>query len=262
MNTYKTADLSGAEWISTGGACCTPMIRKTLSFPKVTSAKITIAGLGIFEIFINGKKVSDDLFLPLSTDFHERPEKLYRGVPYDEKMRHRLYCPVYDITSYLKEGENTIAFLMGPGWYEMPNECYEYGHIKLCYVIDWQDEKGETHRTGSDGSHKWKESYVKKANLLKGEVHDYRDYDETWMQTPYDDSDWAAVCLEKAPETHFYIQDCPADRVIRHITPRLLAEKGDVRIYDAGEIITGYPVLVSDAPAGRKSQFWHWRTAE
>ena len=61
----------------------------------------------------------------------------------DEKMRHRLYCPVYDITSYLKEGENTIAFLMGPGWYEMPNECYEYGHIKLCYVIDWQDEKGE-----------------------------------------------------------------------------------------------------------------------
>lgn len=53
------------------------------------------SGLGIFEIFINGKKVSDDLFLPLSTDFHERPEKLYRGVPYDEKMRHRLYCPVY-----------------------------------------------------------------------------------------------------------------------------------------------------------------------
>lgn len=34
MNTYKTADLSGAEWISTGGACCTPMIRKTLSFSE------------------------------------------------------------------------------------------------------------------------------------------------------------------------------------------------------------------------------------
>lgn len=43
--------------------------------------------------------------------------------------------------------------------------------------------------------------------------------------------------------------------MIRHITPRLLAEKGDVRIYDAGEIITGYPVLVSDAPAGEEAQF-------
>lgn len=59
------------------------------------------------------------------------------------------------------------------------------------------------------------------------------------------------------PETHFYIQDCPADRVIRHITPRLLAEKGDVRIYDAGEIITGYPVLVSDAPAGEEITVLH-----
>ena len=199
MSTYKKADLSGAEWISTGGACMTPMIRKTMVFPKVKSAKITIAGLGIFEAFINGKRVSEDLFLPLSTDFHERPEKLYRGVPYGEKMRHRLYCPVYDITSYLKEGDNTIAFLMGPGWYEMPNECYEYGHIKLCYVIDYQDEKGEEHRTGSDGSHRWKESYVKKANLLKGEVHDYRDYDESWMGNAFDDSGWQPVSPEKEP---------------------------------------------------------------
>lgn len=68
MNTYKTADLSGAEWISTGGACCTPMIRKTLSFPKVSLCEDTIAVLA-FEIFINGKKVSDDLFLPLKYGF-------------------------------------------------------------------------------------------------------------------------------------------------------------------------------------------------
>lgn len=69
MNTYKTADLSGAEWISTGGVCCTPMMRKMLSFPKVTSAKITIAGLGIFEVFINGEKVSYDLFLAAEYGF-------------------------------------------------------------------------------------------------------------------------------------------------------------------------------------------------
>ena len=31
-------------------------------FPQIKKAQITIAGLGIFEIFINGKKVSEDLF--------------------------------------------------------------------------------------------------------------------------------------------------------------------------------------------------------
>ena len=112
MNGYKKVDLAGGKWMSTGGRCCTPMIRRTLVLPQIKKAQITIASFGFFEVFINGKKVSEDLFLPLSTDYHERPEKLYRGIPYDEEMRHRLYCPVYDITSYVKEGENTICFLI------------------------------------------------------------------------------------------------------------------------------------------------------
>ena len=257
MNEYKKADLTGGRWISTGGRCCTPMMRRKLVLPQIKKAQITIASLGFFEVFINGKKVSEDLFLPLSTDYHERPEKLYRGVPYDEKMRHRLYCPVYDITSYVKEGENTICFLMGPGWYEMPNECYEYGHIKLCYVLTYLDKTGECTALGSDEKHKWKESYIKKANLLKGEVQDYRDYDEEWMKTSYDDSEWEYVELAETPKTRLLEQDCPADKIIRHITPKLMWEKEEVRLYDAGEIITGYPVLISDAPAGTEITVVH-----
>ena len=257
MNEYKKADLAGGKWISTGGSCCTPMIRKKVVFPKVEKAQITIAALGFFEVFINGKKVSEDLFLPLSTDYHERPNKLYRGVPYDEKMRHRLYCPVYDLTSYVKAGENTICFLMGPGWYEMPNECYEYGHIKLCYVLTCENEAGETIKIGSDETHKWKESYVKKANLLKGEVQDYRDYDKEWMNNSYDDSDWSEMKLSEVPETRLLEQDCPADKIIRHIAPKLMWKKGDLSLYDAGEIITGYPILTSDAPAGTEITVVH-----
>lgn len=257
MSNYKKVDLHDMKWISTGGVCMTPMIRKEVELPKIEAAKMTIAGLGIFEIFINGKKVSDDLFLPLSTNFHDRPETLNWGKPYDEKMRCRMYCPVYDITSYLKEGKNTICFLMGPGWYEMPNECYSFGNIKLCYVISYRDENGEEHNIGSDETHKWKESYVKKASLLKGENHDYADYDEEWMNVSYDDSTWETVTIEKAPDTNIYEQDCPADKVIRHIKPQFLWEKGGVKVYDMGEIITGYPVLVSEAVAGEEITVMH-----
>lgn len=246
----KPVNLYEAKWISTGGSCCTPMIRKVVELPKVKSAQIVIAGLGFYEVYINGKKVSDDLFLPLNTDFHERPDVLYRGVPYDEKMRHRLYCPIYDITSYLKEGINTLCFVMGPGWYEIPNECYQYGNIKLCYAVSYLDENGEEYWLGSGEDHKWKQSYVKKANLFQGEFHDYADFDEEWMLPEYDDSDWEMVTVEQAPDTVLYEQDCPADKVIRHISPKLIEKKGDVCIYDAGELITGYPVLVSEAPAG------------
>ena len=41
------------------------------------------------------------------------------------------------------------------------------------------------------------------------------------------------------------MQDCPADRVIRHITPKLLAEKGRCTAsMMRGRSITGYPVFV------------------
>ena len=74
MNGYKKIDLAGGKWMSTGGRCCTPMIRRKLVLPQIKKAQITIASFGFFEVFINGKKVSEDLFLPLSTDYHERPE--------------------------------------------------------------------------------------------------------------------------------------------------------------------------------------------
>ena len=166
MSDFILADLHDMKWISTGGACMTPMIRKVVELPKIEQAKLTVAGLGFFEVFINGKKVSDDLFLPLSTNYHVRPEHLHLGEPYEEVMRCRMYCPVYDISSYLKEGTNTICFMMGPGWYEMPNECYSFGNIKLCYAISYKGSDGEEYWIGSDEDHKWKESYVKKASLL------------------------------------------------------------------------------------------------
>lgn len=257
MSDYKIVDLSDAKWISTGGASSTPMFRQKFILPKVKQAKLTIAGLGIYEVFINGKKISEDLFLPLSTNFHDRPEKLFYGKAYEEKMRYRLYCPVYEVGPYLKEGENTICFWMGPGWYEIPDECYEFGHIKLCYKMEYLDEQDQAGHISSDESVRWQQGYVQKASLHKGEIHDYAKYDELWMQPEYDDAGWYTVQKENEPETNLYEQDCPADRVIRHIEPKLIGKNGNIKIYDAGELITGYPVLVSQAQVGEKITVVH-----
>lgn len=250
MGRYVNADLHDAKWISTGGTCNTPLIRGRLKLPQIKKATITVAGLGIYELYINGKKVSEDLFLPLSTDYTERTNITYGTQPFHEEFRHRLYCPVYDITACLTEGDNTVCFMMGPGWYELPWD--GYGTIKLCYSIEYTDICGETHFAGSDASVKWKQSYVKQANLLNGESHDYAGYDDAWMEQGFDDSGWEKVAVEEAPVTNLYIQDCPADKIIRHIKPQLIQEKDGARIYDVGENITGYPIFTSAAPAGEK----------
>lgn len=250
MSKYVRADLHGAKWISTGGKCNTPMIRKRMEIPKIQNASIVIAGLGTYELYINGRRVSEDLFQPLNTDYSERKDMVYGSQPFYEEFQHRLYCPVYDITNYLTEGNNTLCFLMAPGWYERPEN--GFGFIKLCWSITYTDFSGEKYYVGSDENAKWKPSYVEKADIVLGEFHDYRKYDNFWMEKKYDDSAWEKVIVEPDPETNFYIQDCPADKIIRYLKPKLIQKQQNVCLYDVGEVITGYPIFVSTAPAGEK----------
>ena len=84
--TNKAVCLQNASWISTGGACSTPMFRGSFDAFDVKQARLTIAGLGTYECYINGKRVGEDLFLPLSTDFNARPHMTYMGHPFLEEM--------------------------------------------------------------------------------------------------------------------------------------------------------------------------------
>lgn len=252
MSGYKRAHLGDGKWVSTGGRCQTPLFRGVFYLPEIEEASITLAVFGFFALYLNGKRVGQDLFLSLASEYQERTDLIYGGNPFGEEFRFRLYCPVYDVTPYLTEGKNTICIMMGPGWYERPGE--GYGRIKLCYHVSYRDKAGIQGSLVSDESLKWKPGFIKEANLWLGETHDYRGYEEAWMEPSYDDTHWEQVTVEEAPETNLYVQDCPADRVIRRINPKFLGEREGLRIYDAGELITGYPVFASDAPAGEEIQ--------
>lgn len=249
MEKFKIVDLKNGEWISAGGMCAAPLIRKTIYLEQCENALITIACLGFFELYVNGKRVGDELFLPLSTDFHERKNMYYGDYLFDEMLGHRLYCPVYDISSYLTEGENVLAFLLGPGWYET-DPC-GYGHVKLCFCLEYvRDGKPDT--IVSDGMMKWTEGFVKKCHILQGERQDFTGYNEEWMQPGFSDGHWNDVVIEAAPDTVFYIQECPGDKVIRCIKPKLLYHRENRQVYDAGEILTGYALLRDLSEHGNK----------
>ena len=62
----------------------------------VRRARVRFSGLGWSELYINGKKVSDDVLSPNLTDYSQ--EALYR---------------TYDVTSFLKPGPNAIGVMLG-----------------------------------------------------------------------------------------------------------------------------------------------------
>lgn len=71
-----------------------------VSLPADDSARLYITALGLYEAEINGKRVGDQVLAPGWTTYDLRQ-----------------YFQTYDVTDLLEEGENTIAAVVGEGWY-------------------------------------------------------------------------------------------------------------------------------------------------
>ena len=102
-----------AKWISasTDDNSVSPVICKRFTAKKGERAEIKLIGLATFELFINGKRVSEELFMPLNSAY----ESTEMTAP--EELRYRVYATKYDISDYLCDGENTLAVTLGYGWY-------------------------------------------------------------------------------------------------------------------------------------------------
>ncbi len=233
----KTVDcmIENAKWIAATEAEQAPCIEKKFSVGKVRSAILDITGLGYFYAEINGKKVTDDLFNPVFSDYRARSlnNLLY---PIADKMTHRVYFCRYDIAEMLKSGDNVLSVYLGNGWYRQTKRTAE-GHLEFGnkliarFSLRYVDEQGCEHEILSDGTEVWRQTEITDNNIFYGETQDLR----VLVKTPK----YGDVTVEDDFETIFTLQTCPAERVIRTIAPRLVKRNGNKRVYDAGETVSG-----------------------
>ena len=233
----KTVDcmLENAKWIAATEAEQAPCIEKKFSVGKVRSAILDITGLGYFYAEINGKKVTDDLFNPVFSDYRARSlnNLLY---PIADKMTHRVYFCRYDIAEMLKSGDNVLSVYLGNGWYRQTKRTAE-GHLEFGnkliarFSLRYVDDQGCEHEILSDGTEVWRRTEITDNNIFYGETQDLR----VLVKTPK----YGDVTVEDDFETIFTLQTCPAERVIRTIAPRLVKRNGNKRVYDAGETVSG-----------------------
>ena len=225
-----------ALWIGASREDVCPVIRKSFDVTGIRSAEIRILGFGSFTFYINGKSGTEDLFLPLVSDFEAR------DWPPNEELVHRAYPSCYDITHLLRDGKNTLAILLGNGWYTGVYKEKPFGTKKVCYSIRIETDKG-TVMVYSDIEDRWRESFIQKSDLIYGEEHDYTDWDDQYLLPTYDDSAWEHAVLARPLETEYVFTDCPHDRVMSVIHPKLLWKKGNRAVYDLGKNTSVIPVL-------------------
>ena len=227
--------IENAKWIAATEAEQAPCIEKKFSVGKVRSAILDITGLGYFYAEINGKKVTDDLFNPVFSDYRARSlnNLLY---PITDKMTHRVYFCRYDITEMLKCGDNVLSVYLGNGWYRQTKRTAE-GHLEFGnkliarFSLRYVDEQGCEREILSDGTEVWRQTEITDNNIFYGETQDLRVLVKT--------SKYGDVTVEDDFETIFTLQTCPAERVIRTIAPRLVKQNGNKCVYDAGETVSG-----------------------
>lgn len=222
------------------------ILRKTFSLPQVCQAQLRVVGLGHFHCYINGNRVGEDWFLPLNTDYEPRQD-----MPKNEVLTgHRLYVPEYDVTQYLRPGENTLALHFGCGWYRSEG----YGRPKAIYTLFGKTRDGEF-RISSEPRDKIGKSYVNQALLAYCTCNEQQDYTictHRALQPGFDDAQWENAIPVSGPDTQYLFSDCPADRLQRQLSVTLVGKIGDKSIYDCGINTTGYPVLNLTGKKGEK----------
>ncbi len=243
-NHALTPDPSGTPWF--------PILRSHFSVCEVKKATLRVLGLGFFHCYVNGQRISEDMFLPLSTNY-----EMQENYPIDEKQTGcRVYVPEYDVTEFLRNGENVLALHFGGGWYTTDGSycCGDhvpYGHAKAIFRLCVDTGSG-IQEYGSSTADKIGDSFVKTYDLFSAEHHDYTDFDDACFGLDYDDSAWKQALPAKPMETEYLFTDCPADRLLNTLEPVILHKDGDAVSYDSGLNCAAIPVLKLTGKPGDK----------
>ena len=169
-----------------------PMFRKTFNVTKtVKQAQLYTSGLGVYDVFVNGKRVGH-----LQADGSTLYEELKPGWT---DYRSRVFYSSHDVTALLNSGENAIGALVTSGWWAGAVMHGIYGSPALGFIakllITYDDGTQET--IVSDLS--WKSS--KNGALRQGEIYDGEIYDarlnDNWTSPSYNDSQWNGVALNQ-----------------------------------------------------------------
>ena len=252
---FKPADWT-AKWIGTGDtqdpntAECTiadPWFRKTFFLDKRPSkAVIFIASIGYHEVYVNGKKIGNDVLSPCVTDHLKRARYV-----------------AYDIARELKPGKNVIALWLGTSWSIFSSYATD-DKPRAPIVIAQADIYGaqQTGKNGplrikTDGS--WKTHPSPNQLLGKwqtghmgGELWDATKEQSDWNSLVCDETDWKQAVVYK-PRLMLTAQMVEPNRLFREIKPIAVEDQldGSYRI-DMGVNFAGWTEIKLKALPGQR----------
>ncbi len=240
--------LEDAAFLSLAGGGDAVLFRADFDFPaKIDRVTADVLTQGFFEAYLNGERLSDDLYAPAWTNYNQQDFSTL-NYPISDTFCFRSYFVRLDLTAAAKTGKNAFALHVGDGWYgqrESKNEgMLPYGEKKVCFAITIRTTDGKTYTLSSSEGGVFRPSFVTRSSMYFGETQDFRMLTKGFFTCPLDDPACRKATVIPRPDTLVLRQTCPPDRVLRRITDvQVLSVFGDRTIYDLGENVAGFAVL-------------------
>ena len=209
---------------------------------KIRSASLSVTGLGLYELFLNGRRIGDQQLSPAKTPYHQQ-------ILYD----------TFDVTQLLSAGRNAIGLHLGNGWYNPYKKWWQeyrmqwFGSKKAILQLKISYENGIEETIVTDES--WKSA---PGPSLYNCIYDGESYDATseiknWSEASFDDSNWKTARVVEAPRGRLIPCGMPPIRIVERLKPvRVTTPKEGIRIYDFGQNFAGWTSLALKGRRGTK----------
>ncbi|HLF35469.1 MAG TPA: family 78 glycoside hydrolase catalytic domain [Cyclobacteriaceae bacterium] len=234
-----------AAWISPGFKEDTtlrpcPVFRKKFQIAKkVSSATAYITAHGLYEAWINGKRVGDAYFTPGWTSYNKR-----------------LQYQVYDVSALLNTGDNAIGVILGNGWYRgyvgyAVTKNFYGDDVALLLQLNIVYSDGTTESVISDGTWTSSTEAILSSEFFHGETYDARKEKPGWKLPSFNDSDWTVVDIRDFPRD--ILTATYAEPVRKHETFKPVkifkTPKGE-QVIDFGQNLVGWVQVKATGKAG------------
>lgn len=234
-------------------------LRKDFTARKtIANATVYVCGLGHYELMLNGRKVGDAEFAPLISD-------------YDKTV----YYNTFDVTAFLKNGENAVGVLLGNGFYNvMGGGRYRklqvaFGAPTLLFQLLINYSDGTSDLIKSDADWKYDLSPVTFNTIYGGEDYDARLEQKGWSMPGFNDGGWKPVVVQEGPKGQLRPQQAPPVKIMERYdvkeAHKLTAEEvagackstkrtvdASAIMFDMGQNLAGFPEITVKGKRGQQ----------
>lgn len=219
---------------------------------RIKKAVVYISGLGIYQLYIDGKKIGREELSPDPTQYNDR-----------------VFYNTFDVTGNIREGKNAMGVILGNGRFftmrwgksDIP-PIMNFGYPKMLVQLEITYDDGSVQKVVSDST--W--TVTAHGPVVANNEYDGEDYNALlempgWSDPGFNDSNWLKAQLVSAPCDTVEPQMDPLIRVMDSIRPKSVIRMPDGKyLVDMGQNMVGWARI--KIPEGKRGDTVTMRFAE